>query len=167
VKRLPGRGVALSHRALTRHVSRELERQLEGFRALLGRDPSHLDSHQHRHTWPLVQPLFKRMARNLGVPLRRTKLGIPFCGSFYGHDGRGRPDHDAITPEALIELLEGLEPGATELGCHPGYAFDLDSWYRMEREQEVRSLCDPRVRATVTRLGVRLCTFAEVPPVTA
>lgn len=163
VKRLPGRGVAFSARRLTRYVSHELERQLERFQSLLGREPTHIDSHQHRHTWPVVRPLFERMACELGVPLRRTKLGVPFCGEFYGHDGSGRPDHEAITPEALIRLLERLEPGVTELGCHPGYADDLPSWYRFEREREIRALCDPRVQETVKRCGIKLCTFSDLP----
>jgi chitin disaccharide deacetylase len=163
VKRLPGRGVGFSAKGLTRYVSHELERQLERFRSLLGRGPTHLDSHQHRHTWPIVRPLFERMARELGVPLRRTELGVPFCGEFYGHDGSGRPDHDAITAEALIRLLEGLRPGVTELGCHPGYADDLRSWYRFEREREIRALCDSRVQETVRRCGIRLCTFSDLP----
>jgi predicted glycoside hydrolase/deacetylase ChbG (UPF0249 family) len=96
--------------------------------------------------------------------LRRTELGVPFCGEFYGHDARGRPDHDAITPQALIKLLEGLQNGVTELCCHPGYVDDLDSWYRLEREYEVRSLCDKRVRETVDRLGIALCTFDDLRP---
>jgi chitin disaccharide deacetylase len=163
VKRLPGRGVRFSARGLARCVAHELERQLERFRLLLDRAPTHLDSHQHRHTWPVVRPLFERMARELGVPLRRTELGVRFCGEFYGHDGRGRPDHDAIRPEALIRLLEQLEPGVTELGCHPGYADDLRSWYRLEREREIRALCDPRVQETVSRCNIRLCTFSDLP----
>jgi chitin disaccharide deacetylase len=163
VGRLPRRGAALSATAVRRHASEQLERQLEQFTSLVGRGPSHLDSHQHRHTWPLVQPLFERTARELGIPLRRTPLGVRFCGEFYGHDGRGRPDPEAITTEALVRLLEGLEEGVTELCCHPGYVDDLDSWYRLEREQEVRSLCDPRVQEAIRRLGIRLCTFADRP----
>jgi chitin disaccharide deacetylase len=163
VQWLPRRGAVFSATTLERHVADQLERQLERFSALVGRGPSHLDSHQHRHTWPLVRPLFERAARELGVPLRRTELGVRFCGEFYGHDGRGRPDHDAITSEALIRLLERLEPGVTELGCHPGYADDLRSWYRLEREREIRALCDPHVQETVRRCGIRLCTFSDLP----
>ena len=164
VSRLPRRGAALSATAVRRHASEQLERQLEQFTSLVGRAPSHLDSHQHRHTWPLVQPLFERTAQDLGIPLRRTPLGVRFCGEFYGHDGRGRPDHEAITTEALLRLLEGLEEGGvTELCCHPGYVDDLDSWYRLEREQEIRVLCDPRVQKTIRNSAIRLCTFADRP----
>jgi chitin disaccharide deacetylase len=152
----------LSAAGVRRHSRRELHRQLERFRLLVGREPTHLDSHQHRHTSPLVQPLFEQKARELGIPLRRTPLGVRFCGDFYGHDGRGRPDPDAITLPALIQLLEQISEGVTELACHPGYADDLNDWYRLEREREVRVLCDPRVREAVGQLGITLMSFAEV-----
>ena len=61
-----------------------------------------------------------------------------------------------------MRLIAAVPPGITELGCHPGRAADLDTMYRDERAQEVAALCDPRVRATVWRLGVRLCSFYDV-----
>jgi predicted glycoside hydrolase/deacetylase ChbG (UPF0249 family) len=106
--------------------------------------------------------LFEQKARELGLPLRRTPLGVRFCGDFYGHDGRGRPDPDAITLSALIQLLERTSEGVTELGCHPGYADDLNDWYRAEREQEVRVLCDPRLRTALRQLGIALMSFSEL-----
>jgi predicted glycoside hydrolase/deacetylase ChbG (UPF0249 family) len=90
---------------------------------------------------------------------------VRFCGDFYGHDGRGRPEPQSITPEALLELLERLGEGVTEVCCHPGYAQELDDWYRLEREQEVRALCDAGVREAVASLGLELCTFDAVRPV--
>lgn len=139
-----------------------LERQLERFRRLVGRDPTHLDSHHHVHRSAALRPIFVDAADRLGVPLRRVDPEISFRGDFYGHTGDGSPDPDAITPEALIRLLEQLRDGIVELGCHPGYADGLKAWYRHERAQEVRSLCDPRVRAAVERLDLRLVSFAEV-----
>jgi predicted glycoside hydrolase/deacetylase ChbG (UPF0249 family) len=157
----PRRGSARSDDAVKRSAADDLRRQLERFRRLVGRDPSHIDSHQHRHVADLVRPAFEEVAAELGVPLRRLDDRVRFCGDFYGHDARGRPDHDAISGEALIRLLESIEGEATELCCHPGYADGLDDWYRLEREQEVRALCDPRVRRAVERAGLRLCSFAE------
>jgi chitin disaccharide deacetylase len=162
VSRLPRRGAAFSAAAVTRHASEQLQRQLERFGSLLGQPPSHLDSHQHRHTWPLVRPLFERVAGELDIPLRRIDPRARFCGDFYGQDGRGRPEPESITPGALIQLLERIEEGVTELCCHPGYAEGLDEWYKMEREQEVRTLCDARVGEAVSRLHIRLCTFSDL-----
>jgi predicted glycoside hydrolase/deacetylase ChbG (UPF0249 family) len=35
--------------------------------------------------------------------------------------------------------------------------------YRVERNAEVRTLCDPRVRARLARGDVRLVRFADLP----
>jgi chitin disaccharide deacetylase len=163
VSLLPRRGAARSAASVSRRTADELQDQVERFRVLVGRDPSHLDSHQHRHLAPNVRPHFERLAAELDVPLRRIDPRVRFCGDFYGHDGRGRPDPAAITVDALVGLIERLEVGITELCCHPGYPGDLDDWYRMEREQEVRALCDVRVREAIERKGVRLCSYHDVP----
>lgn len=160
--RFPRRGSARSAAVLQRRAVENLQRQLDRFRRLMEREPSHLDSHQHRHMAELVRPAFEEAAAELGIPLRRLDRRIRFCGDFYGHDGRGRPEPEAITADALIRLIDNLEGGVTELCCHPGYADGLDDWYRVEREQEIRALCDPRVRRAVERKGVLLCSFEEV-----
>lgn len=161
VRRFPGRGTSPSHARLRRHVTGELNRQLTRFRRLTGRDPTHLDSHQHRHLAEIPRGIFEEFAQELEVPLRRTDERVSFCGDFYGQDGEGRPRPETITTEALVGLLESLADGVTELSCHPGYAGDLRDWYRNEREQEVRALCDPRARDSVERLDIRLCTFTD------
>jgi predicted glycoside hydrolase/deacetylase ChbG (UPF0249 family) len=155
---LPGREVRL-HRA----ASADLQRQLELFRRLVGADPTHLDSHKHRHREDLFRSIFMEVASGLAVPLRHFDPVIRFCGDFYGQIDAGRPNPEAIAPDALVRLLEGLPPLVTELCCHPGYADGLRAWYREERVQEVRTLCDPRVRATIDRLGIRLISFRELP----
>jgi len=140
----------------------QLRAQLANFRTLLGRDPTHIDSHHHVHRAELFRPLFTELADGLGVPLRHFSHDVRFCGEFYGHDGRGHPDEAAIQVDALIELLETLGPGATELGTHPGYTDGLRDWYRTERVQEVRTLCDPRVREAARQNGIELMNFREL-----
>ena len=51
-------------------VAIELRLQLERFRDLTGRNPTHLDSHQHIHTNAHLVPIFQEVARDLGVTLR-------------------------------------------------------------------------------------------------
>jgi predicted glycoside hydrolase/deacetylase ChbG (UPF0249 family) len=161
VSRVPRRGATLRLSVLMRATSKQLRRQLERFRAVAGRDPSHLDAHYNRHLSADVRPQFQALADELEIPLRRVDPRIAFCGEFYGQDGKGRPDPDAITPEALVRLLESIDQPITDLACHPGFIDDLDDWYRTEREQEVRVLCDERVRVAVSELGLELCTFSD------
>jgi chitin disaccharide deacetylase len=65
----------------------------------------------------------------------------------------------------LLHILETeLGEGVTELGCHPGYSDPaLVSSYTTERELELRTLCDRRVRSFVESRGINLVGFGEVP----
>jgi predicted glycoside hydrolase/deacetylase ChbG (UPF0249 family) len=153
-----------SERSLQRIVARDVALQHERFRALMGRDPSHVDSHQHRHRAEPLRPIFLALAQELRIPLRHYDPRIRFSGAFYGHDGFGRPKPDAITPAALVDLLAEVPAGITELCSHPGYPEGLKLWYREERVQEIRTLCDPTVREAIERLGIRLVSFRELEP---
>jgi predicted glycoside hydrolase/deacetylase ChbG (UPF0249 family) len=59
----------------------------------------------------------------------------------------------------LINILAQLQPGFTELACHPGAACDLDTMYCHERMEEMRVLCDARVRDVLAPLDITLCSF--------
>ncbi len=143
-------------------VAKEVSRQLAAFRRLVGRNPTHIDSHQHAHHDKSIRSIFVEIARRLGVPLRSYSPEVRYCGDFYGQTSNGRPLRSFISSGALIKILAKLRPGFTELGCHPGEADGLDSMYRRERAQEVKTLCDPRVRAAIVDMGIKLCSFRDV-----
>jgi len=141
----------------------ELTHQLDAFRALTGRDPTHLDSHQHVHRDEPLRSLLIDVADRLAIPLRHFDPRVRYDGTFYGQSGRGYPVPQAIQVDALVRLIETLPAALTELGCHPGEIDDaFDSMYRIERAQELSTLCDPRVRAAIRSTGVRLCSFADL-----
>jgi predicted glycoside hydrolase/deacetylase ChbG (UPF0249 family) len=145
-------------------VKEEAARQLAAFRRLAGRDPTHHDSHQHVHRREPVRSVLIEMAGDLAVPLRHHAPRIRYCGDFYGQTGEGQPLPEAISVDRLIEILNALPPGVTELACHPALDEDeLDSTYRGERAEEVRVLCDPRVRATIIVGGIELWSFGDLP----
>jgi predicted glycoside hydrolase/deacetylase ChbG (UPF0249 family) len=141
-------------------VKEEVGRQLAAFRRLVGRDPTHLDSHQHVHRRDPVRGVLVEMAGNLGIPLRHEYPGIRYCGDFYGQGADGTPYPEILTVEYLTRILAGLPPGTTEFACHPGEAEELDTMYRQERAREVEVLCDPRTRAALAALGFELRSFA-------
>jgi predicted glycoside hydrolase/deacetylase ChbG (UPF0249 family) len=143
-------------------VDAEVRNQLESFRRLTGRDPTHLDSHQHVHHDDTPAAVVRGVAAELGVPLRNQDPRVRYCGDLYGRAPGGETVLNAISVENLIEILTSLPPGVTELGCHPGQGTDIESEYREEREAEVEVLCDPRVRETIEREGIRLCTFFDL-----
>lgn len=139
-------------------VEAEIGRQIDRFRHLLGRPPTHLDSHQHVHRRSPARELALAAARALDVPLRGTGP-IRYCGSFYGQTEAAISQPEAVGVDALLSILADLGEGCTELGCHPAADDDLDTMYGNERLHELRTLCDPRIPAALAQLGIELISF--------
>lgn len=146
----------------TAAVAGEIASQFAAFRHLVGKDPTHIDSHQHVHREEPVRCILSEIARELGVPLRDCNSEVCYCGSFYGQTAEGLPFPEGISVQALTRILAELAPGVTELGCHPGLDDDLETMYRGERAEEVKVLCDPKVRAAVAAEGITLRSFGEL-----
>lgn len=142
-------------------VEEEIRQQLQRFRDLMGRNPTHLDGHQHIQRSGHPGRALGELAAELGVVLRDRDPAVRYEGGFYGRTPDG-PYPRGITAGRLIEILSGLPEGTTELGCHPGLGNDVDSDYAGERALEVQALCDPRVRRAIDRLGIELVSFAEL-----
>jgi predicted glycoside hydrolase/deacetylase ChbG (UPF0249 family) len=144
-------------------VEEECRGQLEAFREIAGRDPTHLDSHQHVHDSEPTASVAVALAAELRVPLRGRR--IRYEGGFYGQTGKGEPVPGGVSPGRMIELIAGLEEGWTEIGCHPGLGVGgAESSYAQERELEVRTLCDPAVKAALAAADVALRSFADLAP---
>lgn len=142
-------------------VEDEARRQLDRLRALFGREPDHLDSHQHAHRDEPARSVLRKIARKLGVPLRHFSP-IAYRGEFYGQSDRGESFPELVGVDALLRILDDIPTGATELSCHPGYAAGLQSIYRRERELELKTLCDARVREFIARSDLRLCSMRQL-----
>jgi predicted glycoside hydrolase/deacetylase ChbG (UPF0249 family) len=144
-----------------------LEAQLRRFEVLVGRLPTHLDSHHHVHTRPPRLLLFREIAERLGIPLRECS-GVRYYPRFYGQwAGESHPEQVSVS--SLIRVLgTEIDEGITELACHPGLPDGaLVSSYARERVLELRTLCDARVRRFLEQHGIGLVGFAEVPRVRA
>ena len=144
-------------------VRKEFRAQIARFRTLVGRDPTHLDSHQHAHRAEPARSILLRAAQRMGIPLRHFSRRVRYCGEFYGHGENGVPRPEAVTVGALVALLSRIGSGITELTCHPGDDVNLASRYRLERQAEVAALTDPAVAAAIRINGIVLCSFATAP----
>jgi chitin disaccharide deacetylase len=144
-------------------IEQEVSHQLDVFRRLMGREPSHLDSHQHVHLREPVRSVLVDTAQHLGIPLRNCCPNVCYRGNFYGQTAEGTPLPDAISIDGLIHILETLPSGCTELGCHPADGCDLETMYCRERLEELRVLCDPRVRTAIRTMGIELRSFKDLP----
>lgn len=145
----------------TQAAKAELYRQFQLFEDRFGHPPSHLDSHHNVHRMQNLLPLFIEIAERHALPLREHSP-LRYFSNFYGRwDGESHPEH--ISAAQLVHVLETeIGSGFTELACHPGYVTeDFCSEYSIEREVELRSLCDPKVRQRVSELNIELVNFVE------
>jgi chitin disaccharide deacetylase len=130
----------------------ELDRQLARFVDLVGERPTHVDTHHHTQREDAYRETFGDFAEREG--LRARDLSVRHEPRFYGAP--------AITVGRLLEVLETLPEGDSELGCHPGYAHGLRSRYVEERETELATLTDPRVGDRIEELGIALIGWADL-----
>ncbi len=145
-------------------VRDEFHRQVEQFQHLLGRLPTHVDSHRHAHREKHLMPVFQELVEPLGVPLR-DDARVRYVSHFYAQWEWKVTNLEYVSVPFLQRLLhEEVGDGWTEFSCHPGYASpDYAAVYLSERESEVRTLTDPRVRQTIEELSIRLVSYADFP----
>lgn len=150
------------HQVPAADVGAELASQLEAFRVLMRREPTHLDSHQHAHRREPAREAVMRIGAELGVPVRDFDPRVSYWGGFYGQGDRGEGWPELIAPEALHRIFGYLQDGVTEISCHPGYVDEGLSSYAAERALEVASLCDPDVRRWLAAAEIRLISFHDL-----
>jgi predicted glycoside hydrolase/deacetylase ChbG (UPF0249 family) len=140
----------------------QLWRQLRRFKELLGRLPAHLDSHHNIHHIPKLLPYFLDLAQEDHLPLRRYSP-VRYFAQFYGQ-WDGETHLEQISVESLQRMLRTqIHAGITELSCHPGYCDRAtDTGYVVEREAELRTLCDLRIRQVLAEQQIRLISFADL-----
>jgi predicted glycoside hydrolase/deacetylase ChbG (UPF0249 family) len=143
-------------------VRAEVASQLERFQDLVGRAPTHIDSHQHRHRHEPLRSILIDTARELQVPLREHDPRVRYCGLFYGQMADGIELASQVSWSALIAILRDLPSGVTELCCHPARDVDFTSMYADARLDELRALTDPRVRESFATFGIELCAFKDL-----
>jgi chitin disaccharide deacetylase len=142
-------------------VQREIDRQLTRFVRLVGEPPTHIDSHHHLHRLFNVARLFLEAGRRYGVPVRGFSE-VVYVGRFYGQPEFGRTDLSKISVETLVGMLQALRPGITEISCHPGHVETRpDAVYNKEREVELATLTDERVKAAIGSEGIRLINYRD------
>src|SRR5262249_3527275 len=89
------------------------------------------------------------------------KAGIESAGYFCGIAQTG-----VLTREGILDLLEILPKGTTELMCHPGYV-DGDlagspTRLKDSRASELGILTDTEVRKSVASHGIRLINYSQI-----
>ncbi len=148
-------------------VLAEVRAQLERFRELTGRMPTHLDSHHHSHRLPVVLDAVLEVAAEHRLPVRNSG---PEVKRRVLEAGLMTTDHfvedffdEGATVDTLLRLLRDLPVGSTELMCHPARVdseLRESSSYADPRDAELVALTDPGVLAALEESDVRLVSFA-------
>jgi chitin disaccharide deacetylase len=103
-------------------------------------------------TLGLMRPRFHRVLEREGLRTTDHFAGFQITGRFRA--------------AGLVKLLNILPAGSTELMCHPGFCTEAlrHSTTRLKesREEELRALTAPEVRAAVERNGIELVNYAGI-----
>jgi predicted glycoside hydrolase/deacetylase ChbG (UPF0249 family) len=147
----------------------EARAQLRRFRQLLGRDPTHFDTHHDAHYRPAVLETMLTLAWETGLPVRRgsapmaeqlRREGIPTT------DAQVRDFHgEGATLEALLGILFAATVGTTEIVCHPGFVDEdlrASSSYVDDRRRELDVLTQREVRQAIQAVGIKLIHFGQL-----
>lgn len=179
----------LARRRLDPHA--ELRRQIDRIMAA-GIRPSHLDTHKHTHLLPPVLDAVARLAEEYRIPWVRRPFDLPLTsepvpagrrfvsrslGFLRRHFHRTLERHGCRTTDhfagfsltghlqtgALVQLLEQLPDGITELMVHPGFhTAELDAAptrLKASRRRELDALVSEDARAAVSRAGIVLSRY--------
>lgn len=145
-------------------LNREVEAQYQRFLELMGRQPTHIDSHLYAHQkLRKVGEAVRTLADRYRLPVRdcETDWGQApkFIGSFKVLSGEGKPELRA----RLTALLPELE-GEAELMVHPAFVDGLlleSSSYQIQRVWEHSVLTDPELPQLFENHKVQLVGFRD------
>ncbi|MFQ5521134.1 MAG: carbohydrate deacetylase, partial [Candidatus Methylomirabilia bacterium] len=107
-------------------IETELRAQVSAFMTLMGRPPTHLDSHHHVGRHSPIREIVLAVARDLGVPTRSQDeevrravraAGLRTPDHFFGESG---PEPYWGAERTLAHLTE-LPDGVSEFMTHPGF----------------------------------------------
>jgi chitin disaccharide deacetylase len=131
-----------------------------GFPTIYAQGPIHIDSRQHVHQREL-QSILMEVASRLGVSLCHFSPEVCYCGDFYGQTAEGSPIRGRIAVEVLIQIISRLTIACTELSCPPRFC-NRSGYNTATSAEEVKFLCDPRLRTAMDVMNVELRSFENV-----
>lgn len=143
----------------------EWKAQIEKFIELMGKKPTHIDSHHHVHMLPWHFEVTKRLAKEYDLPMRLEEFDDDYTyphayltRGFYGETANATYFSDN-NPNGLCDHE------IAEVMCHPSY---LDqrllnmSSYALPRAKEMAALRSSEVKAWVEDNKIELINFSDL-----
>ncbi|WP_125705849.1 carbohydrate deacetylase [Lacticaseibacillus daqingensis] len=134
-----------------------------------GLTPDHLDSHHHVDMLPAIQPVYERLAREFGLPVRRnyevpSDIKSPaHLDDAFDHLGLTKAIWKPMTTRNLIEDVHAC--GSVEAMCHPGYVdaeLNSRSSLTTNRVYTARELQRPEYKVMMKNEGITLGRFSDL-----
>jgi hopanoid biosynthesis associated protein HpnK len=168
-------------RWVRRQLAAEIRAQFEAF-AATGLPLDHVNAHKHFHLHPTVLSLILQIGREFGLravrlpqepgmtPLLKPWLALMrrrlrHAGIAYNDQVFGLARSGAMDETALLDALQRLPPGITEIYLHPATVSGTEIGASMpgyRHADELAALLSPLVRQRVDALGVTRGGFADV-----
>ncbi len=163
-------------------VAVELRQQFEKILSA-GIEISHIDGHQHLHILPGIIDLVISLAKEYHIPWIRSpydklnkaltpgNLGLRFfarrakrkilANNLHTNDHfLGTAYSGILTESALLTMIQTIQPGVSEIMCHPGEGVvegeDTNPDRRIDRSGELAALLSPRVKSAIRETDVIL-----------
>jgi predicted glycoside hydrolase/deacetylase ChbG (UPF0249 family) len=178
--------VALGRIRIYEELSKQVRRIVDA-----GLSPTHLDTHKHTHLLPPVLEAVARISEEFRIPWVRRPFDFPLQPGGVGWKNKlmrltSRRFRSALALHHcrstdwfagfrltgryrsgdLVELIRALPEGLTEFMCHPGRCGDelrsARTRLKESREEELRALTAPEVRAALAEAGVELVSYREL-----
>ena len=163
-------------------LAAEIRAQFERF-AATGLALDHADAQSHMHVHPTLFRLILKIGREFGLrgiriprePFGGTRTIEPWlammrlrarrAGVAYNDYALGVNEAGALTESRVVEMLNRLPDGVTEIFFHPATAAFEGADRGTERFQwsgELEALTSPRVRVALARNHIRSTTYGEL-----
>lgn len=168
-------------RWVRRQLAAEIRAQFEAF-AATGLPLDHVNAHKHFHLHPTVLSLMLSIGREFGLrsirlpyepgmtPLLKPWLALmryrlDRAGIVYNDQVFGLTRSGAMDESAMLDALEQLPPGVTEIYLHPATQSGAEIGASMpdyRHADELAALLSPKVRDKADSLGLVRGGFTDV-----
>lgn len=148
----------------------EYEHQIERFKNVFARLPTHLDTHHHLHEEKKIFEVLTPIALRYRLPIRRSRWCDANVKRLFSSHGITLTDYllkdldasRAWNRSSLLKVIRVMKAGGYELMCHPGVCdqklLKISSFHQI-RVQELEALVSFEIRSAIKKKRIRLISF--------
>ena len=159
-----------------KQIQMECEAQIKKFLES-GLKIDHINSHNHLHVHPTIAGIVIELAKKYSIPAMRVPYGLfPFSlllenklkkvGIVYNDATFGLSETGAMIESAWEKIIPQIKEGVTEIYTHPATATTgilNKTMPDYKHKEELEALMNPKLQEQITKAGIELTTFSELP----